>query len=237
MASYRGMKSVQGTIGTDIADFSSAGWDPSFAAIYYANGGNDQIIGTNWGDVFFLGSGNERVDGRGGSDQVVYANSPAAVVVNLNRSVQQDGWAAGDTLISIEGVTGSAHDDTLIGNNLNNTLIGGDGNDFITGNGGNDFLKGGNGSDTFYGLLSGNDQVTGGGGKDSFAFAIGTDDFNLTITDWNPLIWDDRVQTEPSETEVRSSVFELFKLVFWPESGVTTQAQADGSVKLRKCGP
>ena len=63
----------------------------------------------------------------------------------------------GDTLVSIENITGSAHTDNLGGNAEANVLNGGPGNDGLWGSGGDDTLIGGPGADRFY----------GGGGKDT----------------------------------------------------------------------
>ena len=52
--------------------------------------------------------------------------------------VAYGGDATGDTLISIENLTGSAYDDTLIGASNDNYFIGGRGNDTIDGDGGID---------------------------------------------------------------------------------------------------
>ena len=55
--------------------------------------------------------------------------------------------AAGDFLLSIEGLLGSASDDLFIGDNNVNTLIGNGGNDTLQGGGGADRLDGGAGTD------------------------------------------------------------------------------------------
>jgi Ca2+-binding RTX toxin-like protein len=78
------------------------------------------------------------------------------VTADLSAGSGSDGDANGDTFTSIENLTGSAYDDTFVGDSLANVL---------TGNGGNDTLTGGDGSDTFvYGDGDGNDTVFGGAG-------------------------------------------------------------------------
>ena len=68
-----------------------------------------------------------------GNDAAYYANSAAAVTVNLLDGTGTGGDAEGDTLDSIEYLSGSGHDDTLIGNAGNNVLAGGDGADTLDG--------------------------------------------------------------------------------------------------------
>jgi Ca2+-binding RTX toxin-like protein len=92
-------------------------------------------------------------DGRGGTDTVSYAPSTASVVVTLDASLlltplAQTNDAAGDTFTSIENLTGSAFDDTLVGNASANILTGGSGNDTLEGLGGEDSFVGSAGSDT-----------------------------------------------------------------------------------------
>lgn len=51
----------------------------------------------------------------------------------------------------IENAIGSAHNDTLLGNDVANNLMGNGGNDLIKGGKGNDYLNGGTGNDEMYG--------------------------------------------------------------------------------------
>ena len=78
------------------------------------------------------------------------------------------GTAEGDTLTSIENLTGSSHADFLVGNDGNNVLVGLEGNDI---------LKGGGGADTLYGD-SGSDTLKGGGGADTLNGGSGIDTAN-----------------------------------------------------------
>ena len=77
----------------------------------------------------------------GGNDTVVYQNDPSAVSVNLALGTAADGYGTTDTLISIENVSGSSFNDTLIGDNNTNSLIGGPGNDILNGAGGTDLAN------------------------------------------------------------------------------------------------
>ncbi|MGL4964406.1 MAG: M10 family metallopeptidase C-terminal domain-containing protein [Inquilinus sp.] len=73
-------------------------------------------------------------------------------------------------MISIEDVSGSQGNDTIIGNGSVNLLNGFNGNDTIDGGAGHDLLDGGAGNDLLHGG-SAMDQLTGGAGTDSFIFA------------------------------------------------------------------
>ena len=86
--------------------------------------GNDRLMGGAGADVLVGGPGN---------DAAYYASSAAAVTVNLLDGTGTGGDAEGDTLDSIENLSGSGHDDTLIGNAGNNVLAGGAGADTLDG--------------------------------------------------------------------------------------------------------
>ncbi|WP_280114226.1 calcium-binding protein, partial [Microvirga sp. BSC39] len=73
------------------------------------------------------------------------------VVANLSDAAQNTGEAAGDTYKSIEGLTGSAYSDRLIGNEGANQLNGRWGNDTLEGGAGDDTLDGSSGSDVLRG--------------------------------------------------------------------------------------
>ncbi|CEJ13853.1 Bifunctional hemolysin/adenylate cyclase precursor [bacterium YEK0313] len=120
---------------------------------------NDSLFGDANANSFWGGDGNDYFEGRGGadmldggmfgSDTAAYTSSGAAVTVNLATNVNTGGDAAGDSLIDIENVHGSAFDDTLTGNTGNNVLIGNGGNDILDGGAGTDTLSGGAGDDIF----------------------------------------------------------------------------------------
>src|SRR5262245_59594637 len=85
------------------------------------------------------GSGADVLNAGAGFDYADYADAFFGVTVNLGSPASNTGEAAGDTFISIEGIIGSAFNDTLIGNG---------GNNILRGEGGLDVLNGGAGSDT-----------------------------------------------------------------------------------------
>lgn len=113
----------------------------------------ENLIGGAGNDVFTGAAGIQAnaFDGRGGNDTVSYAPSTQGVVATLTTGligVVQTNDASGDTFTSIENLTGSAFDDTLIGNGDNNILNGGRGNNTLEGLGGADSFVGGIDIDT-----------------------------------------------------------------------------------------
>ena len=116
----------------------------------------ENLLGSRYSDVLTGdaganrldgGAGNDRLTGGAGADTLVggtgldtasYAASAAAVSVSLLDGTATGGDAQGDTLDSVEGLTGSAHDDTLTGDAGNNVLEGGDGADTLDGGAGID---------------------------------------------------------------------------------------------------
>lgn len=107
---------------------------------------NDSFFGDDAANTFYPLRGDDEIDGRGGFDFAVFAQSPAAVLVDL-----LDGIATGegdDTLTSVEGAVGTAYDDTLNGDDGDNALYGLGGDDDLDGRGGSDFLSGGPDTDS-----------------------------------------------------------------------------------------
>ena len=125
-----------------------------------AGRGNDVVIGNEavnrlegrYGDdILEGGAGADTLDGGAGNDTVAYTESDTGVVVRLATNAGRNGHAEGDTLISIENIIGSAHNDNLGGDIGPNVLNGGAGNDGLWGSDGDDILVGGPGMDRFYG--------------------------------------------------------------------------------------
>jgi Ca2+-binding RTX toxin-like protein len=121
-------------------------------------GGKDMLLGGAEDDTLDGGAGDDTLEGGTGgdvlkgdanTDTASYANAIAGVVANLSNPSDNTGEeAAGDSYQSIENLTGSSHEDKLIGDNTINKLDGGDGDDTLSGLGGADFLDGGDGIDT-----------------------------------------------------------------------------------------
>ena len=70
------------------------------------------------------------------------------MTVNLATGTGAGGDAEGDVLVDVESVEGSAHRDTLTGDNSANRLFGAGGNDRLVGGAGADRLEGDSGEDT-----------------------------------------------------------------------------------------
>jgi Ca2+-binding RTX toxin-like protein len=103
---------------------------------------DDTLVGDN--NINFLRGqlGGDTLNGQGGFDWADYINATSAVTVDLSNPGNNTGEAAGDTFIAIEGIRGSTHNDTLVGDAvLNggtalNQFDGGLGADTLIGNGG-----------------------------------------------------------------------------------------------------
>lgn len=105
---------------------------------------NDTLIGGAGTETFIGGKGADFIDGgAGASDAAWYTGSSAAVQINMLAGTVTGGDATGDVLVNIEGLHGSAFDDTLTGNAVQNEIYGGEGNDLIYGGDGNDYIYGG----------------------------------------------------------------------------------------------
>lgn len=157
-----------------------------------AGNGDDLIAGGTGNDSILAGSGNDTIIGDAGADTISggtgmdfvdHSASDAGVNINLSTGSASGGTATGDVYSGIDGIVGSAFDDTLIGfdgfstnpaDPYTNVLIGGAGNDYIDGRGGDDSLYGGDGNDTVLGG-SGNDLISGDAGDDSLLGGDGAD--------------------------------------------------------------
>ena len=102
---------------------------------------NNTLIGTTGVDLIDGLAGNDNLSGLGGADTLIggagidtanYATSAAGVTVSLMTGLGSGGDAAGDTLATIENLTGSGQNDTLEGNAANNVLAGGLGIDTVS---------------------------------------------------------------------------------------------------------
>jgi serralysin len=141
--------------------------------------GNDKLYGDAGNDSLFAGSGSDRFDGGAGRDKAIFLMiddsimAPTAVRVDLVTGIATGQGT--DTLVGIENVVGTKHNDIIKGNGLANVLEGEAGNDRIDGRGGNDKLFGHDGKDI----------LTGGSGHDQFIFGAWGLPYADTITDFN----------------------------------------------------
>ena len=116
------------------------------------NDGDDTLSGGDGADSVEGGAGADLIDGGAGEgDYALYWKSPAAVTVNLKAGTAEGGDAAGDTLLAIEDLQGSVHDDHLTGTDRNNALRGRAGDDTLRALDGDDWLFGGLGADSLDG--------------------------------------------------------------------------------------
>lgn len=179
--------SIEGVLGTDFADSlrgdQNANW-------IYGNGGDDYLFGRAGGDVLLGGAGNDTLLGEDGIDSLfggigndyliggagsdsltgdagfdyaLYEYASTGIIADLQFALSQNtGEASGDTYTDVEGLVGSAANDSLRGDATGNWLWGGLGDDIIYGRDGNDVIVGGRGSDI----------LVGGDGNDLFQFGI-----------------------------------------------------------------
>ncbi len=117
----------------------------------YGGSGIDTLLGEDGDDVLTGGPGADSLDGGTGSDTADYTGSSASITANLATGTGSGGDAASDTLTGIENLTGSAFNDSLIGDSGANVLNGAAGNDTLDGGAGNDTLAGGAGADSLIG--------------------------------------------------------------------------------------
>jgi Ca2+-binding RTX toxin-like protein len=134
-----------------------------------ANDGDNTAFGGKGNDNIFSGRGADNIDGGDDFDQVAYLGSAAGVTVNLGTGLASGGDAEGDSLVNIEAITASFHDDNLTGNSGGNIIFGNAGNDIINGGGGADNLLGLEDNDTINGG-TGSDNLDGGDGIDTVSY-------------------------------------------------------------------
>lgn len=153
--------------------------------------GNDYIDAGAGIDTLHGGAGRDTLYGGSGMDYLDYSDSNAAVSINLTTNSATGGHATGDVLAGVDGVFGSAFDDTLlgfdfaglVGDVFTNVFFGGGGNDSIDAGGANDEVFGGTGNDTLIagtgddtaGGGDGNDLIFGGAGNDTVTGDAGND--------------------------------------------------------------
>jgi Ca2+-binding RTX toxin-like protein len=124
------------------------------------DGNVNTLVGGSGNDELKGGGGADTLDGGKGIDTAEYGDSLEGVLVNLKNGQGHWGSAEGDTLKSVENLSGSAFDDSLWGNDEANMLKGGGGADNLYGGGSQDILEGGMGAD----------YLTGGAGGDYFVW-------------------------------------------------------------------
>lgn len=126
---------------------------------------SDSLYGHGGNDAFRIDSALAVLDGGAGDDVITAFLSTRMIDANNNGvgdfqsttqgveldlatgQILNDGWGGTGSLISVEGVYGSAYDDVLRGSAGNNLLGGAGGDDLLNGGAGVDRLEGGDGYD------------------------------------------------------------------------------------------
>jgi hypothetical protein len=152
--------------GTDTLVNVEGVFGSTFADVLLGSDANNNPFNT---ETFAGGMGNDTIDGRGGYDSVFYSygNPATGVNVNLTTGLAQDGFGTLDTLLNIEGVSGSELDDTLTGNAGDNRLEGRGGNDTIDGGAGIDWARYDNTTAGAVQVNLATGLATGGAGNDT----------------------------------------------------------------------
>ena len=159
--SFTSLANIEGVVGTAFSD-SIAG--DGNANELSGGAGDDVLDGLAGNDTLLGGAGSDTLFGGEGVDLASWADSSWRVLVDLGQGHASSFAAGSDTPIpgeddfldGIEGVIGSA---------FNDTLIRGGGKDWLRGGTGDDSMSGGDGNDE---LLSGlgNNVLDGGSGFD-----------------------------------------------------------------------
>jgi Ca2+-binding RTX toxin-like protein len=137
-------------------------------------GGDDVLRGGAGNDILIGGLGADVLDGGTGVDRAQYNDADEGLTADLEVATNNTGFAAGDSYLGVENLSGSGYGDTLRGDGVANQILGLGGNDLLQGRGGADRLTGGNGQDT----------LTGGAGADIFDFdALGESGNTPAIAD------------------------------------------------------
>lgn len=130
---------ILGGVGNDII-YAGEGNDAVIGGdgndVIYGEGGNDWLDGGDGDDIIVGGTGNDLINGEDNSDTATYAESTAAVTVDLAGGIVT-GYG-NDILINIEKVIGSNYNDTIYGSANDNVIDGGAGIDTMVGGLGND---------------------------------------------------------------------------------------------------
>jgi len=165
------LTSIEGFVGSTFNDYMVGGAANNVlqgfvgADILEGHGGDDLLDGGDGDDNLQGGLGGDILDGGGGFDVARYDGATSGVTIYVDAAYANQGEAAGDFHLSIEGIVGSTFNDYLVGGTANNILQGYVGDDILEGHDGDDLLDGGDG----------NDQMNGGAGSDIFDGGAGFD--------------------------------------------------------------
>jgi Ca2+-binding RTX toxin-like protein len=188
---------LRGTAGDDVID--GRGGDDDLRGgggddVLCGGGGRDLLVGGDGDDVLLGGADGDTLDGglgddtfvggtdprsphEDGSDVVTFEHSESGVVVDLTAHAAH-GQGNDRFADQVWSVTGSRHDDILVGSDRADTLRGYQGSDVVYGLGGDDVLDGNGwspGDENLLAVADGDDVVVGGAGDDQVEDEIGSD--------------------------------------------------------------
>jgi len=138
---------AQGDQLSNFEDIGGSVWDDHLTG----DDGVNRLDGYDGNDVFVGRGGFNYIDGGAGIDEIDYSGVSSRVNVDLNGDwAQENGYGSApdnwDRIYGVENITGSDHNDLIIGDANANTFWGGAGDDRLEGRGGADFLYGGAGT-------------------------------------------------------------------------------------------
>ncbi|WP_455273808.1 cadherin-like domain-containing protein [Rhizobium herbae] len=166
------------------------------ANVIEGGAGNDRLTGGDGDDTVSGGAGDDTVlmangttpgsaddgddvySGGSGIDTLDATPALAAVVINLETGTANGADIGSDQIEGFENVTGTADNDTVIGDDNANVIEGGAGDDQLTGGDGDDTVSCGDGDDTVVMVVDagpstddGDDVYSGGNGIDTIDLA------------------------------------------------------------------
>ncbi len=156
------------------------------ALLYQGNEASliENAIGGSGDDIFNGNAADNIFTGGAGVDTLTHEGAADAVTVDLTAGTATGASIGSDTLISIENVSGSDFDDSLMGTSAANVISGGLGADTLTGGSGDDTLDGGFGVDTaiFSGVSTDYTIIDNGDGSLTITDTVGQDGVDILIS-------------------------------------------------------
>ena len=165
---------------TDFADVITAG-DEALSLV--GNGGDDILTGGTANDFFRPGSGDDTIDGGGGSNIVGYDGGEATGPITYTGGTGLNGIPVGDavvtgdasigtdTLTNFNQINGTDFADIFLGGSADLTINAEGGDDTITFGTGAEFIRSGAGNDTIITIAGGGSDTV-----DDFQAGVATDD-------------------------------------------------------------
>ena len=203
--------------------------------------GDDTLAAGHGDDTIFASEGKDVINGGGGTDMVSFENVTGRVLIDMQVSVKNKGFAdffdnghaTNDTYSNVEIYHGGGSADNLRGDADGNVLYGGGSSDRLYGRSGNDTLFGNDGRDAIYGNM-GADRMTGGdqvGARDRYIY-FSADESEAgwrnrdVITDFEAGV--DRIEISRLDADVTTVVKDAF--IFIADDGFSGTAGELGYV-------